>query len=235
MRVLLTRPRDDSVELAQQLAGMGYEAVISPVIDIAPLEVAEFPEYCVAAIASSRHAIENTAPQHRKMLRSKALYLVGKRTELAARSQGFVEICCAAKDAASLAAFILTNPPEGPLIYLAARHRKRELEDRLRASGLQVVTVETYEARACAALNAEAADALRTGALDAALHFSRRSAALFAALAEKAGLAQQAGGLRHICISQAAASGLLTLDARHIAIAREPDMPSMLAALEALQ
>jgi len=237
MRVLLTRSRDDSVELAQRLSAKGHETLISPVIEIVPLDEISLPEYCTATIATSRHALENIALQHRKilqkMLRGNPLYLVGNRTEATARALGFDQICCAAKDAASLATLILSDHPQGVLLYLAGRQRKRDLEDRLRAGGLKVETVEVYDARACLALEAETVVALRAGRLDAVMHFSRRSAKLFTELAAMAGLAPQAGRLRHICISPDAALGLSGFEAHNIVLASEPDLPSMLAALEA--
>jgi uroporphyrinogen-III synthase len=73
---------------------------------------------------------------------------------------------------------------------------------------------------------AAAAQALARGEADAVLHFSRRSARLFAACAAKAGLASQAAGLRHVCISRDAALG------EGAVIAPTPDSAGLFKALE---
>ncbi len=65
-----------------------------------------------------------------------------------------------------------------------------------------------YEARAVASLSDEALDALRKGLVDAAFHFSRRSASIFCTLVSAAGLANEARALLHVCISTDAADGL---------------------------
>jgi hypothetical protein len=58
------------------------------------------------------------------------------------------------------------------------------------------------------------------------LHFSRRSAQLFAACAAKAGLATQAEALRHVCISRDAAL------IEGAVIAPTPDSAGLFKALE---
>ena len=69
---------------------------------------------------------------------------------------------------------------------------------------------------------------LRDRKLDAVLHYSRRSAQTFAALATQAGLGEELPHLRHICISRDAAEGL----SQNCVIAKTPDQEGLFAALE---
>ncbi|MBM3608308.1 MAG: uroporphyrinogen-III synthase [Alphaproteobacteria bacterium] len=233
MRILLTRPRDESEELAAQLAGLGHQPVLSPVLDIGALDPSPPPSPFSAGIAASPRALIYAASQHIQMLRGKPLFLVGKRTEAAARVRGLTQICCATQTAALLADAILANPPAGPLLYLAGRDRKPLLEDALRAAGLPFSVLEIYEARAASALTPEAVSALRSNSINAVLHFSRRSAEIFATLATHAGLEGQAAAALHICISADAATGLALLQTENIQIASAPAAQAMIDALEA--
>ena len=89
-----------------------------------------------------------------------------------------------------------------------------------------------YEARAVPAMTGEAQNALAAGQIDAVLHFSRRSAAVFTGLVVDSGLADIAGTIRHICISSDAAGALEPLQPRHLEVAVLPDTKSLLQCLQ---
>ena len=65
-------------------------------------------------------------------------------------------------------------------------------------------------------------------AVDAALHYSRRSATLFVAAVAGAGLADRLPGMLHAAISPDAAEPLRAGGARRIAIAAEPSESALL-------
>jgi uroporphyrinogen-III synthase len=89
-----------------------------------------------------------------------------------------------------------------------------------------------YEARPAAALGAECGRALADGIVDFALFFSPRTAAIFARLADRAGIAEAMGLVTAVSLSAAADEGLGGLGFRERHIARSPDRPSLLAALD---
>jgi uroporphyrinogen-III synthase len=76
-----------------------------------------------------------------------------------------------------------------------------------------------------------AADAIRSGAVEAALHFSPRSAATFVALAEKANITDAMRGIRHLCLSPAVAAPLKGAGAR-TEVAQRPEEEALIALLE---
>jgi uroporphyrinogen-III synthase len=88
-----------------------------------------------------------------------------------------------------------------------------------------------YKARAVASLSDEALDALRNGRVDAAFHFSRRSASIFCNLISAAGLANEARALLHVGISTDAADGLRALLPPRLRVAEAPDEAHMIERL----
>jgi uroporphyrinogen-III synthase len=87
------------------------------------------------------------------------------------------------------------------LLYLAGRDRKPDIEAAAQKIGVELEAIETYVARDVSSLGEDAERALRARELDAALHYSRRSAELFIALVQRAELWGQATKLRHFALS----------------------------------
>ncbi len=73
------------------------------------------------------------------------------------------------------------------------------------------------------------------GALDGVSFFSPRTAAVFAKLAVREGVAEACGGLVAACLSPAVAERAAALAWREILVAAEPSLASLLAALAAYE
>ena len=123
-----------------------------------------------------------------------------------------------------------TLAPGDRLLYLAGRDRKPELEAALAAAGLRIVAAPLYVAEARKAWSV--AEARAVAACDAALHYSRRSAALAVALAERAGVGEGFRAMTHVCLSAAVSAPLVAFGAGRIVCADAPDEARLIAALE---
>ena len=110
--------------------------------------------------------------------------------------------------------------PEAKVLYLAGRDRKDVIEAAL-AETFELEVVEAYAAEARAAWRP--AEARSLASCVAALHYSRRSAGLAAALAKTAGVEACFLKLKHVCISRDVAEPLQAIGATRIAIAETPD------------
>ncbi len=232
MKVLVVRAVEDARRTAARLAAAGHEALIAPVLEIRPID-ADIPQVDFGGVvATSAHAFETDAIPQR--LKSLPLFVVGARAAEAARLAGFSTPRAVAENARALVADLERAADVGdPLLYLAGRDRKPDLETALDGRrGLTVV--EVYAAEPGENLPDAAARALVGGRLDAALHYSRRSSAIFADLASAAGCAPHLAGLRHIAISQDAAAPLRDLGLE-VATAARPDEESMFDALNRLR
>ncbi len=184
MLVLVTRPAEQALETLVKLAARGHEAVLSPVAAIAPAR-AHWPAGTIdVLVATSARAFEafQTAPEFptpetKHLL---PLFVVGQRTLEAARAAGFTGAARVAIDVKELAPKLIAHlRSTSTALYLAGRERKPDLENTCVSAGFKLMLLETYGAEAAASLSEEALVALDAGAVDAVLHYSQRSAAIF--------------------------------------------------------
>jgi uroporphyrinogen-III synthase len=232
MRVLVTRSRDDAERTARALATRGHEACLAPVTRIVPTgDPAPAGGLYDAVIVTSAHGADALAGLED---RRSPVFAVGERTAEAARAAGFAQVVAAEGDAASLSRLIRRSLQPGPtLLHVTARHRKDEPAASLRAAGFTVLQWEAYEARAVETLPEAACEALRTGQIGAALHYSRRSADLVVRLAGEAGVASGLTAFPHLCLSADAAVPVKRAGAA-ILVAGDPAEERLLELLDRL-
>jgi uroporphyrinogen-III synthase len=226
MRILLTRPEADARKSAAALAAYGHECLIAPLFAIAPTGAPQPSGKFTALLATSAHALDGRAANISHL----PLHVVGERTAQAARHIGLHNLAHISIDAPTLAKSI--GPGAEHFLYLAGRERRPELEALLKKAGHQVTPWDVYETRSAAHFPETARKALIAGEIDAVLHFSTRSAALYRALAGDAGCQREALRPAQIAISGRAARELD--GATHIVTAATPDLAGLISALEAL-
>ncbi len=230
MRVLVTRSSEDAARTAERLGVLGHEAVLAPVTRIVPTDDPAPVEPYEALIVTSAHAAEALA----SLDRAKTVFAVGERTADAVRMAGFSQVTVAEGDAVSLSRLIREGLPSGlRLLHVTARHHKEEPAASLREAGFTILQWEAYEARAVVSLPDAAAEALRSGQIGAALHYSRRSADLVVRLAEEAGLVSHLLAFPHLCLSADVAAPLRSAGAT-ILVAEDPSEDALLQRLDAL-
>ncbi len=229
MRVLVTRPREDSARTAKALADRGFEALCVPLFKHASLPF-DWPAHTDALLATSSNALRGL-PEIPAQILDKPLLAVGDATAAAAIHAGFANVRSADGNGEALAALALRALPQGAqLTYLAGRDRRDEAIQALAARHV-VTTIEVYEIRAVSRLPGALSQALLAGELDAALHFSPRASSQFADLLERCGLLPQAQALLHVCISAAACDPRLP----KTVVATRPRLDSMLDALSQMR
>ncbi|MGC1556744.1 MAG: uroporphyrinogen-III synthase [Methylovirgula sp.] len=230
MFVLLTRPLDEAMHTAENLAALGHTAVLSPVIDIVPTG-ASWPHGVIdAVVATSARAFQcfDIAPDWppAEARRLYPLFVVGARTAEAARARGFEGVPRITLDAKALCSVILERfEPGAHLVYLAGRDRKSDLETYCRKAGVTLDAVETYAAQSAPHLSDEAVRLADEGVIGAVLHFSRRSAEIFLRLAAEARF--DPAPLIHVVISADVAEPLAALP--KVVIVQEPTEDAILA------
>ncbi len=229
MRVIVTRASADAERTAAALRARRHEALLSPVLEIAPTGAAIDPQTAQAVVATSAHAFDALGRGEAAKLIHLPLFVVGARTGEAAQRLGFAPPLAIAARASELVAQMVPALPVGArMIYLAGRDRKPDLERALEDAGFLIDAAVVYEARAIEALSPEVATALKQGKADAVLHFSRRSARLFMNCVRRAGLSAEVADLRHICISQDVAAEI----GAGSKVAKTADGAGLLRALE---
>lgn len=225
MRILLTRPEADARKSAQALGAEGFETLIAPLFEIVSTGASKPDDNFTALLATSAHAFDAVTNSFSSM----PLHVVGERTAEAAQRKGF-HVTQIAADGENLARMIGQGVQH--FLYLAGRERRPELEAQLTQQGHHVTPWIVYETKSAQHFPPQAQAALAAGQIDAVLHFSTRSAALYRALAQRAGLEPQALAPAQIAISARAARELV--GAKHITLAPTPDLAGLISALKAL-
>jgi uroporphyrinogen-III synthase len=231
MRVLVVRPEADARRTAARLSAHGHEALVAPVLRIeATGEPA--PEGPFGAVAVTSANAVSALASIRDRIAGAALFAVGGRTADAMAEAGLSGVEAAEGDGAALADLVAaTIPAGGRVLHVAGRDRKPEPGASLEARGFPVVVWTAYAAVQAAELPQEACRALQAGRLDAALQYSRRTAATLMALAADAGCFVPLLSLRHACLSEDAAAPLRSAGCRRLIVAARPDEDSLLEAL----
>ncbi len=238
-RLLVTRPQPHAAGTAAALSALGHAPVLSPMLEVVPCADARLSLEGVGAVAlSSRSAAEAAAALARTRPDLAALFAipvftVGAATAAAAHAAGFEEVLSAEGDVADLERLIRLHrrPGEGAVVHLAGAVRAGDLEAGLVRAGFAASTVVVYEAVPAKLLSEDAATALSAGRLDAALVYSGRTAAAFAAAAEASGLRTALMDLPCLGLSRAALAPLAAVGVRTLRSAAEPNESALFALL----
>lgn len=236
MAVLVTRPAPDNERSAETLRALGFEVLLAPMLVFEPL-----PFQCDAT--SARGVLLTSANAVRAMIYHPALphlralpaFAVGETTAIAARAAGFAEVRAAGGDAVSLLAMVKDTVPAGekPLLYLSADEISRDLGAALGGSGIRVERIPVYRMALRTELPDDVQAAFARGAIEAVLHYSRRTALAFLAAADRAGVGEVARSVPQICLSEAIAAALREKGATRLVAARAPSEASLFEALTA--
>lgn len=228
--VAVFRARRDGARSAARLRKLGFRVACLPVVEITSARAEVTVEGYDAVVASSAKAFMADAPGA-PVAPGPPLYVVGALTARAAGARGWRLAAPPARDSAWLVETMRRELPTGArVLYLAGRDRKSTLETVLGGfCALEVVEVYSAEARA----SWRPAEIRALASCAAALHYSRRSAALAARLAEASGLAEHFLGLRHFCLSDDVAGPLRATAASFIVVAERPEEVALIEALAA--
>ncbi len=228
MRLLVTRPEEEGRRTAEALRAQGHEVLLAPLLRIEPIPNADFgPPPWSAILISSANAARAVAAHPRKgELVALPLLAVGERSAEAAREAGFADVTSAGGDAKDLARAAAARfaGRSAPLLYLAGEDRAADLSAEL--GELRVRAVVVYRAIKAESLPPTLQAALAAGWLEGVLHYSRRSAEAYLALAQAAGLRRKALAPLHYCLSARIAAALA--EAPDVRIAAEPNEAALL-------
>lgn len=238
MRILLTRPIEDSLELAEFLEKKGCSVTIAPMLEILPLPFALPlpPERYDALIFTSANAVRVFAGQNAFRTPPK-LYVVGPQTAQTAHALGFHNIIAAEGDSAALARCITGHTgSDDPrmtrrMLHLHGEDVAADLSQIIDNEKISIDSVVTYRARAAQALLPETIVLLKERQIDCIMFFSARTARVFLTLADTANCTETLSSVRALCLSRRVLESLQAAPWRGIEIAGTPDREGMLALL----
>lgn len=234
MRVLVFRPLEDAERSAQTLRERGQDPVVAPLFQVLPTGEKSPKGPFDALVLTSANAVPAVESLPKSWRATVPAFCVGARTAEAVGTLGFTAHSAQGGRAELLKLLLERLPENRKLLFVAGRDRHEDLPEHLREAGHEVAVWTAYEARAVDTLPAAAAEALRDGSADAALHYSPRSARVFLDLAGKAGLSEQAQVLPQVTLSAEVAAALISAGSDTVLVAEHPEEAALFAALDQL-
>ena len=208
MRLLVTRPALDAAALADSLAALGHDVLISPMIEI-ELNAAVLPRaeaHGGVALTSANGARAFMAhlaqlPQKQRdaemaQWAARPAFAIGPQTAAALQAAGFQDIHQADGDLSALVDLIAARYQAAlPLLHIAGRDRAGDLAAGLKHKNIVCARAVLYRAEAVAGFSAAAAAALCDARepVEGVVIYSQRSADIFCTL--YAGLTDLPGAL----------------------------------------
>jgi uroporphyrinogen-III synthase len=240
MAVLVTRPQPDDETTAAALQARGFEVLRAPMLRFEPVAFQDDTDAAYGAvIVTSANAVRGIEPHlENSRLLKLPLFAVGEHTAATARRSGFENVISADGDAASLRDCVLASvktkelKKASPLLYLAGADLARDLAGELGERGFTVVTHTTYRMSPVSSLPREICDAFAANAIEAVLHYSRRSARAFLEAVRTGGVEISALAVPQCCISALVASVVRDAGATQVMVAATPDENALLEALD---
>ena len=227
MKLLVTRPIEDAQPLAEKLEGLGHEAVIVPLLQIAPrdgvvLAEGPFQALCVSS-ANGLAGKTDLTPFHHV-----PFFAIGPQSALEAHRQGFDHVHGKGGNVEGLVRVMCKSlkPDAGPILYLSGSETTGDLEGKLKAEGFTVARVIVYDA-----VPSDVPDlGQQMEGVDGVLLYSPRTTKLWAAQVIKSACVDRAKSLTHFCLSANVAANLPQGWAKRIS--RTPDENGMLTLLD---
>ena len=145
MHIVITRPKEDSLQLIERFIKLGHTVTHLPVIKVERLETKKinFQNY-KAVIFTSSNAVKflNIDKFDSKI----KCYCVGKATELAAKQAGFVNTYSSEGTVDSLIELIIrtSETKSGKLLYLSSEFISKDLDIDLINAGFSVERISNY-------------------------------------------------------------------------------------------
>ncbi len=233
-RVLITRPEPDAGAFAALCREAGFEPLIAPLMEVNIHKKDAALDNIAALAFTSANGVRAFAAN--SLQRSLPVFAVGPATAKAAKEARFEEIEIAEGDVKTLASLIKgrSGTISGDVLHIAGAHRAGDLAGLLEQGGVPCRRAVLYEAKAAEDLPRAAQEALSADpSAEWAVFFSPRTARLFTALCEKAGLSARLGAVKAACLSVAVAAELSKDDWRSVEIASEPQAVAVISLMSA--
>ncbi|MEH6525435.1 MAG: uroporphyrinogen-III synthase [Sneathiella sp.] len=233
MKILVTRPEPDASRLAATLSDLGHEVVLAPMMVIENLPGTKIATEDVQALlvtsANGARALGRATA-----FRNVKVFAVGNASAEAVRGEGFDNVVSAAGDVPSLAKQVISDckPKNGKLVHIAGTDVAGDLSGLLKVAGFECDRAVLYETKVTEKLDTDLFSMFNSGALDAALFYSPRTALIFKANIKAAGLEAALDHVIAFCLSDAVAEKINDFSWSDVKIAKEPNQDSLLMLLE---
>ncbi|WP_306118999.1 MULTISPECIES: uroporphyrinogen-III synthase [unclassified Roseitalea] len=237
--VLVTRPQPGAARTATVLRAAGFEPLVLPFTEIAPLAVdpaaIDAARKAGGVAVTSANAIAQAPPPLLGAIAGRPVFAVGEATARKARKAGLAPVVSADGDATDLARLVdAQSAPSARVAYLCGRIRTGALETALAATGRDIVLVETYQAKKVSGLTDKWRELVQSRKVDAILLHSGLAARIAVQLLDADSERQGAANVDFFAISERVGRELCDAAKARLHIARAPREDALIAALGAV-
>ena len=203
MHIIITRPKEDSLDLINKLINLGHSVTHIPVIKIEKLEIKKVNlENYKAIIFTSSNAIKymNVEKFNSKI----KCFCVGSATERTAKNAGFTNTFSSEGTVDSLIELIIRthDNKSGKLLYLSSEFISKDLDQDLIKEGYSVDRISNYTSLPIEEINNETLKFFRNNPPDVFFIYSTQSAKNLINLLNKYSLLNVVTNSNLMCISE---------------------------------
>jgi len=203
MNIVITRPKEDSLNLIEKLQKSGHSVIHLPLIKIEKLKTEKINlEKYEAVIFTSSNAIRfmNIEKFNLKI----KCFCVGSATEQTAKKAGFINIYSSEGTVDSLIELIIRtlNTKSGKLLYLSSEFISKDLDGDLIKQGFTVDRISNYTSLAIEQIDKDTLNLLKKNPPDVFFIYSSKSAKNLFNLINKYSLLNVVTQSNLMCISE---------------------------------
>ena len=229
LSLIITRPQEDAKPLANELAALGVESLLSPLLFIEESET-ETPDLTdvQALLLTSANGVRAFA--HLSKERKIPIYAVGHASALAAQKAGFDNVESAGGDVETLAELVCKKLDfrDGAVLHIAGSKLAGDLAGILVQNGFDYRRIQLYHAKQVANLPPQCLIAIEGALVNGVVLYSPRTAKAFMDLLIKAEIDDCTLQLSAFCLSDAVAAKIVSYNWANIVVAKTPDQGALI-------
>ncbi|CAN7237886.1 uroporphyrinogen-III synthase [Phyllobacterium sp. LjRoot231] len=232
--VLVTRPQPGATRTAERLRGLGYEPLVLPLTEIAPVPVT-LPARSFDAVAiTSANALRHAPEEFLGSILDLPCFVVGDVTADLARRIGFKNVSVGDGDGDSLGETLdISVKPGARILYLTGRVRAPDFEESILAHGRQIDPLPVYGTDSVSYSTDFLIDFFSNRGVNICLLYSRRGAEAFLQLLERVEFDYLFENTKFICLSNRIADVLEGKKITSISVAKRPNEAALFDLLPA--
>ena len=203
MHIVITRPKEDSFNLIDNLIQLGHSVTHLPVIKIEKLEMQKINlQNYKAVIFTSSNAIKYMNVE--KFESKIKCFCVGSATEITAKQVGFINTFSSEGSVESLIELVIRtlDNKSGKLLYLSSEFISKDLDGDLIKAGYSVDRISNYTSLPVEQIDKEILDFIKKNPPDVLFIYSAKSAKNLFNLINKYSLLNVVTHSHLMCISE---------------------------------
>lgn len=205
MMILITRPRDESNILAEELSKYKIKTCIEPLISFSYYKNIYFKDISANYIIGSTRSVdvlEKNFSRFKHILKTGSFYVIGEKVKNRLKATGLKNIVDTFDNSSSLIKFLnQKNFDKKPFIYLCGNIFTNRLLNDLKNLEINIEQKFLYKTIQRKKLTKRTASLIANQKIDSVVLFSSHTAEIFFQLVSNAKLIEEAKYLQFICLS----------------------------------